>query len=126
MQQSTGNRKPPRLMQKYLQSHTIGSCIQRLNKMTQAKKASKCRQLASARSSPPAPPELILPPEQIKCPSLSFTCSVISQTFLISSSFPLVRGAVFRMRLPIWSRSSCHPPQTVQPSSTTSTCNDEH
>ena len=123
MQQSTGNRKPPRLMQKYLQSHIIGSCNQ---KLTQAKMVSKCCQLASARVSPSAPRKLILPPEQIKCLSLSFTCSVICKTFLISSSFPLVRRVVFRMRLPIWSRISCHPPQTVQPSSTTSTCNDEH
>ena len=64
--------------------------------MTQTKISTKACQFV-ARSSPP----LALPPKQIRWPSLSFTCSVILHTFLISSWLPLLKGVVWRVRVPI-------------------------
>ena len=64
--------------------------------MTQTKISTKACQFV-ARSSPP----LALPPKQIRWPSLSFTCSVILHTFLISSWLPLLKEVVLRVRVPI-------------------------
>ena len=64
--------------------------------MTQTKISTRACQFV-ARSSPP----LALPPKQIRWPSLSFTCSVIIHTFLISSWLPLLKEVVLRVRVPI-------------------------